>query len=417
MVFIIGIFLAVDYFPDASFADEMNTLQKSDDKVVVISNPKTPLMKMRIVFKEELSIGEVEGDKNYMFGSVILFNTDKDGNFYVADYDNQRILKYDSDGKHLLTFGREGQGPGEFRSLSIPRFDKDNNLFITDTLNRRISIFDKNCEYLKQMKFQERYNDVYINSKGYLIAIKWNMSPESGVMKMNFVYGLFDDSFNLVAEIYKNESEFPSPPGTDESSIAKSLAEALSGSAFRPQIGYTVASNDLIYLGYSDTYEIRVYSPEGQLIKKITRDYDPIPVSKKDKERYAQVSLERMTSPLFTEEIKKKVIPLIKYPKYKAAYLRFTLMENGWLAVLVDFMEDEYMLFDIFDQEGKYIAHFKTPVPDEGLYMTRLFFKNGKAYAVATEDDYMFVKRYSFEIQEFKDNKWIKKSNFRNFTE
>ena len=140
-----------------------------------------------------------------MFGSVILFNTDKDGNFYVADYDNQRILKYDSDGKHLLTFGREGQGPGEFRSLSIPRFDKDNNLFITDTLNRRISIFDKNCEYLKQMKFQERYNDVYINSKGYLIAIKWNMSPESGVMKMNFVYGLFDDSFNLVAEIYKNE--------------------------------------------------------------------------------------------------------------------------------------------------------------------------------------------------------------------
>jgi hypothetical protein len=408
IVFIIGIFLAGDYFADVSFAEETTAFQKSED-VVVISNPKTPELNMRIVFKEELSIGEAEGDENYMFGSVILFNTDNDGNFFVADYDKQRILKYDPDGKYLLTFGREGQGPGEFRSLSIPRFDKDNNLYITDSLNRRISIFDKNCEYVKQMKFKERYNDVYINSKGLLIATQWNMFPDSGVMKMNYVYGLFDDSFNLIAELYKSESEFPSPAGTDESSLAKSLAKTLSRSAFRPQIGYTVASNDFIYLGYSDTYEIRVYSPEGKLVKKITRDYDPIPVSKKDKERYAQMSLDRMTSPIFTEGIKNKVIPLIKYPKYKAAYLRFTPMENGWLAVLVDFIQDEYMLFDIFDQEGQYISHFKTPVPDKGLYMARLFFKNGKAYAVATEDDYMFVKRYSFEIQEYTDGKWVRK--------
>jgi hypothetical protein len=37
------------------------------------------------------------------------------------------------------------------------------------------------------------------------------------------------------------------------------------------------------------------------------------------------------------------------------------------------------------------------------------FFKNGKAYSVATEDDYKFVKRYSIEIQEFSDGKWIRK--------
>jgi DNA-binding beta-propeller fold protein YncE len=148
MVIIIGIFLAVDYFPDASFAEETNTLQKSED-VTVISNPKTPIMKMRIVFKEELSIGEAEGDENYMFGQSIGFSTDEDGNFYVSDTDANRIQKYDPDGKYLLTIGREGQGPGEFGSLSLVRFDNDNNIYAIDGSNNRISFFNKEGKYIK----------------------------------------------------------------------------------------------------------------------------------------------------------------------------------------------------------------------------------------------------------------------------
>jgi len=122
---------------------------------------------------------------------------------------------------------------------------------------------------------------------------------------------------------------------------------------------------------------------------------------------------EEFSGPVFTDDLKKIAIKQIKYPKYKPAYQSFSLMENGWLAVSVDSVENEYTLFDIFDQEGKYIAHFKTTeltLPAEGIVSEFFFFfKNGKAYAVATEDDYRFVKRYNFEIQEYKDNKWVKK--------
>ncbi len=78
-------------------------------------------------------------------------------------------------------------------------------------------------------------------------------------------------------------------------------------------------------------------------------------------------------------------------------------MENGWLAVIVEFIEGEYTLFDLFNEEGTYIGNFKANIPHDGL-----FFNNGKAYAVATENDYKFVKRYNFEIQEFRDNKWVR---------
>ena len=53
------IFFAWNGLSNKIHADGANKNQGSDE-VVVISNPKTPAKKMRIVFNEELSIGEVE---------------------------------------------------------------------------------------------------------------------------------------------------------------------------------------------------------------------------------------------------------------------------------------------------------------------------------------------------------------------
>ena len=408
LVFFLVIFSTISSFQKEILAEETNIIQKSDD-VVVVFNQKIPELKMRIVFKEELSIGEVEGDENYMFGESVAFNTDEDGNFYVADYDTHRILKYDSEGKYLLTFGREGQGPGEFQSLSIPRFNKDNNLYITDARNRRISFFDKDGKYLKQIRMSEIHVNPSINSKGLILANKFNTSEEGNTQKRISIYGLFDDKFNLVVELYKDETEFPLPTGIDASSMAGYIGKVYSLLAFRPQVITALANNDSIYLGYPDKYEINVYSHEGKPMRKITREYEPIPVNKKDEESFAKLAGENLPNPPFTEDIKNKALQKIKYPKYKPAYQSFTLMDNGWLVVIVDAIEDEYTLFDIFNQQGKYIAHFKTPDLVEGMFSALLFFKNGKAYAVEDEDGYKFVKRYNFEIQEYKDNKWVRK--------
>jgi hypothetical protein len=288
------------------------------------------------------------------------------------------------------------------------RFDIYNNIYTIDAGNNRISFFDKDGKYLRQIRMTERFSNPFINSKGFIIANKFSAPEEGNVQKQIQLHGLFDDKFNLVAELLKIETEFPLPMGGDLSAMAEYLAKVFSIMAFRPQVITTVSDNDFIYLGYPDKYEINVFSPEGTLVKKITREYDPIPVSKKDKESFVQMASQNLPS-VFTEDLREKAFQNVKYPKYKPAYQGFTLMENGWLAVVVNSVEDEYTLLDIFDQEGKYIAHFKTPVLAEGMLAGLLFFNNGKAYSVVTEDDYKFVKRYSIEIQELKDEKWVQK--------
>ena len=153
-----------------------------------------------------------------------------------------------------------------------------------------------------------------------------------------------------------------------------------------------------------ENYSMCVFGT-GSLVKKITKDHNPLQVTEKDKESLIKVISESIRSTVITDDIKKQAFQKIKFPKYKPAYQSFTLMENGWLVVIIESVEDEYTLFDIFDQEGQYIAYFKTSIPAEGIMSGLLFFKNRKAYSVAIEDDYWFVKRYNFEIQEYKCNR------------
>ena len=339
-----------------------------------------------------------------MFSGEICFNTDGDGNFYVSDEGTLRIQKYSPEGKYLLTIGRRGLGPGEFRSLSVVRFDKDDNLYICDVTRRRIPFFSKEGEFLKQIKMPGPSENIHVNSKGLMVAEKYEQVLADNSLTMFTTIELLNEELTPLAELYKIKREMAVPGRRDLSSRAQIMANMINLMVYQPQEFLTLARNDFIYFGYPEKYEINIFSPEGKLVKKITRDYEPVPVSKKDIKNFEEEISQEEELNRAPEDFMKELFQLIKYPKYKPAYQSFTLMENGWLASIVDSVKGEYTIFDLFDQEGRYIANFKTTIPVEGL-----FFNNGKAYAVATENDFKFVKRYNFEIQEYKDSKWVRK--------
>lgn len=389
---------------------------REEGGVKIVSNPRQPVpkngLKKRMVFTEDLSIGQKEGDENYMFGDIISLNTDDSGNFYVSDESNLRVLKYDEDGQYLLTIGRKGQGPGEFQSLPMVRFDKDNNLYVGDVTSRRISFFDREGKYLRQLDMPGSFENIYITGGGAILACKNEQKFISKALQVVTVLGLFDQDFKLTRELLRVERKI-GLPGSDESSRIQIMANMINLMVFQPYQLMTLAGNGSIYIGYPEDYEIKMYSPQGKLLKIITRDFKPVPVSKKDKARVEDeldnVEMAREAS----EELRKKILKHIKYPKYKPAYQSFSLvgsgmnqsfslLENGWLLLIADYIKDEYTLFDLFDGEGRYIAQFKAAIPVEGL-----FFKNGKAYAIATDEGYKFVKRYNISIQELRGNNWI----------
>ena len=363
------------------------------DGVTIVKNPGIPMKpELRIRFEEDLRIGTELGDEDYMFGSRILINADPEGNIYVSDKDINTVKKYDATGKFLLTIGGPGQGPGEFQDISEARFDKDGNIYLNDPGVQRITFMSREGDYLLGIRTPFLFEEVLLNSQGSFVARSADNVELKNGKKWDYYYGLFDDEFTLMAEFLRLPQASGSG-GKRAFSIVQALADDMSSRAFAPAVWYVLDRDDLLYFAYPVDYEIKVYSSlDGTLKKIIQREYEPAEVNGKHKEMFEQNQSAQFMSkmPLGLDQ---EVFELVEYPEYKPPFERFTLLENGWIFVVVDSMRGGLQLIDIFNREGEYLAQFETDIPTE-----HLIFKNGHAYAVEIIDDFPYIKRYRFEI-------------------
>ncbi len=77
---------------------------------------------------------------------------------------NARIMKFDKDGKFLMTWGKKGMGPGEFDVIHTLAFDSRGRLFVGDRQNNRIQIFDQNGNFIDQWFQFGRPSGMYIDN-------------------------------------------------------------------------------------------------------------------------------------------------------------------------------------------------------------------------------------------------------------
>ena len=69
---------------------------------------------------------------------------DRSGNIYVADGigANNRIAKFDKDGRFIKHWGSTGKEPGQFTGIKALAIDANGNVYAADLGNKRIQVFD-----------------------------------------------------------------------------------------------------------------------------------------------------------------------------------------------------------------------------------------------------------------------------------
>ena len=69
---------------------------------------------------------------------------DRAGNIYVADGigNNNRVAKFDKDGRFITHWGSTGTGPGQFNGVKALAIDAQGNVYVADAGNKRIQVFD-----------------------------------------------------------------------------------------------------------------------------------------------------------------------------------------------------------------------------------------------------------------------------------
>ncbi len=108
---------------------------------------------------------------------------DRDGtSVWVSDTANFRIQKFAADGTPLLTFGRFGQGDGEFNGAESIAQDRDGNLWIVDSYNHRVQKFAPDGRFLLKVGSMGRGNGEFLRTKvvatddtrGYVYVNDWH---------------------------------------------------------------------------------------------------------------------------------------------------------------------------------------------------------------------------------------------------
>ena len=95
----------------------------------------------RVADEPALTIGVVDGPDALMFQRIVSVARDGEGRLVVADAGWGEIRVFDAGGEHLLTTGREGEGPGEFQNLSGAWPGSGGNIFAVDGWQLRITEF------------------------------------------------------------------------------------------------------------------------------------------------------------------------------------------------------------------------------------------------------------------------------------
>lgn len=93
---------------------------------------------------EDLAIGVLDGPVHLIFGEVTRMAEDLRGGIYVLDAQVPEIRHFDHTGEFVGTVGRSGQGPGEYTNWSLGMVvDSTGVLYMHDWGNQRIVRFDE----------------------------------------------------------------------------------------------------------------------------------------------------------------------------------------------------------------------------------------------------------------------------------
>ena len=100
-----------------------------------------------------MALGEagVAGNDARHFGRPTDIAWLPDGTIFVSDgYVNSRVVKFDKNGKYLMSWGSKGIGPGQFNLPHGIDIDRNRRVYVADAHNSRIQVFDENGKFLDQ---------------------------------------------------------------------------------------------------------------------------------------------------------------------------------------------------------------------------------------------------------------------------
>ena len=238
----------------------------------------------------EVSIGELDGPEEYLFGGVWSIAVDDDRNVYVFDGQAQHVRVFDSAGVYVETLGRQGEGPGEFSRAEAIALLPDRRLVVRDPGNMRVEVFGPAAGQTDQWQYNSGnlysgsplYTDVHGRTYVHTLDLA---RRASGEFVMHLVV-LGPDGAH-VDTLPEPSTEYEPPTLTAEGRGTTTLFVP-----FSPVHLWTVHPSGRFLAGLPSEYRIDLPVDDGVL--RIERAADPVPVSAEERAHHRERTVQRM---------------------------------------------------------------------------------------------------------------------------
>gem|GEM_PF-1175840 len=197
-----------------------------------------------------------------------------DGSVFVADNRAHRILKFDQKGKFQKTFGRKGNGPGDFvYPDGVTILDHRYLVAGEYALNRRFTVWNMDGTFVKVVKTRSAVFDLVALRENRVAFYFFNQYPEKQNGYRTVISVVIKDIGGGAERVIKNVTLL------DRSAIELDRhASADIGNFFGEVILAQTAEGDLAF-GVTNRPQIEVYSPKGDLLRTFDLAMKPLPAA------------------------------------------------------------------------------------------------------------------------------------------
>lgn len=291
------------------------------------------------------------------------FEVDPKGNLYVlsSKSDTNSVFKFDPKGQFLKALVKKGQGPGEIERASLIHLTHDANLFLRDEARQKAGLYDLEGKMLTEKKTPLGMWNLYPLPNGNYLGLESIFGAQ--VKEWGLILALLDNEFKKIKEL--DRLTFPNP--YQQKSVDASLH----------MIFFEVTANK-IYAGCGErSYEFQVYDLNGNLIKKITREYQ----KSKNIEEFKKIVDQEIGETMSRFGIK------IIYPQYVPPFYSFFTDDSGYLFVMTYEKgkdRNEY-IYEILSPDGDFINRIALdPVFTNGHILAKV--RKGNLYWIREKE-------------------------------
>lgn len=311
-----------------------------------------------------LAIGREDGPDPYRFDGIRGATRRSDSTIVVADA-SASIRFFDKHGEFLHTVGRRGDGPGEYRVISMMRRIHGDSLLVWDFPARRVTLLSPEGKFERSEHgpvTEGYFFGLDVLADGTLLGMydppPSGATPASGILEVTTAMVRFSPASGVMDTLAQIT--------TGSSYVTGGEHFTITGIPFHAE-ALGIADGQATYLGNSTRYEIEHYDPDGRLARVIRLDRPPAPLEPSARDEYIAHAFVRARTSADSERVR-AVYSDMPFPGTLPAFGALAVDADSNLWVSSYTMSDSVPThWTIFDPDGRLLAETATPAHFEVL--------------------------------------------------